>query len=364
MNKKSNKRKTLIVTLLCAFITLGITVGICCYNYFGYVNYKILYLTEYFDVNGEVGVTVEDKVERSMMWDSSFYTDELNVTYRDPYTKEEITSTHVTNDESLHVDAYVEEYTLHLPKYFDMHLYQMVKESVNDEGKTEYTLTYYFYFYNINYNTIKDFDPQYIRMTFVNGIGEESDEELQEALDDFDLNGETGNQPEVYSYTIMSENETDMLATFSLYDNAVNTFDEEGKKFYYVYRNRCNASFDDQTKFNEAKNLTFSVYYLNDDAKTESKLINLVEGTFTAKLNENGKVPTAEEVFKQVGLTKGYNRNYYQDSYKEFVKPRLIKTAIITFVVAGLITTLFAVVWLINPEEVSKATPKKKVNKK
>ena len=159
----------------------------------------------------------------------------------------------------------------------------------------------------------------------------------------------------------MSENETDMLATFSLYDNAINTFDEEDeKKFYYVYRNRCNASYDDQTKFAEAKNLTFSVYYLNDNDETDAKLLNIVEGTFTAKLNENGKVPTAEEVFKQEGLTKGYNRNYYQDSYNEFVKPKLIKTAIITFVVAGLITALFAVVWLINPEEgVKKQQPKK-----
>ena len=363
MNKKSNKRKTLIVTLLCAFITLGITVGICCYNYFGYVNYKILYLTEYFDVNGEVGVTVEDKVERSMMWDSSVYTDKLNVTYRDPNTKEEITSTRVTNDEAMHVDAYVEEYTLHLPNYFDMHLYQMVRESINDEGKVEYTLTYYFYFYNINYNTIKDFDPQYIRMTFVNGIGEDSDEELQETLDDFDLNGETGNQPEIYSHTIMSENDTDSLATFSLYDNATNTFDEEEKKFYYVYRNRCNASADDQTKFIEAKNLTFSVYYLNDDAETSAKLINLVEGTFSAKLNEKGNVLTAEEIIKQEGLIKGYNKEFYQDSYNEFVKPKLIKTAIITFVVAGLITALFAVVWLINPEEVLKKQQPKKNRK-
>ena len=186
----------------------------------------------------------------------------------------------------------------------------------------------------------------------------------KEALDEFDLNGETGNQPDVYSYTIMSENETDMLATFSLYDNAINKFDEEDEnKFYYVYRNRCNASYDDQTKFAEAKNLTFSVYYLNDNDETDAKLLNIVEGTFTAKLNENGKVPTAEEVFKQEGLTKGYNRNYYQDSYNEFVKPKLIKTAIITFVVAGLITALFAVVWLINPEEVVKKQQSKKNRK-
>lgn len=364
MNKKSNKRKTLIVTLLCVFITLGITVGICCYNYFGYVNYKILYLSDYFDVNGEVGVTVEDKVERSMLWDSSVYTDKLNVEYRDPITKEVITSTSTTNDEAKHPNATFTDYVLHLPNYFDMHLYQMVKESVTDNNTTEYTMAYYFYFYNINYNTIKDFNPEYIRMTFVNGIGEESDVELEEVLDDFDKNGETGNQPEIYSHTIMSENETDILATFSLYDNAINSFEEdESKKFYYVYRNRCNASYDDQTKFNDAKELTFSVYYLNDEDEVSSSLINIVEGTFKAKLNDEGKVLTAEEVLKLEGLMTGYNKNFYQDSYNEFVKPKLIKTAIITFVVAGLVTALFAAVWLLNPEEIQAKANNKKVKK-
>ena len=59
----------------------------------------------------------------------------------------------------------------------------------------------------------------------------------------------------------------------------------------------------------------------------------------------------------------GYNKNFYQESYKEFVKPKLIKTAIITFVVAGLITALFAAVWVLNPEEIQ-ANNKAKKSKK
>ena len=363
MNKKSNKRRTLIITLLCVFVTLGVTVGICCYNYFGYINYKILYLTEYFDVNGEVGVTVEEKVERSMLWDSSIYTDDLNVEYRIPETKEAITETPATEAEHLE-NATFKDHVLHLPNYFDVHLYQMVRKTITDDNTVEYTMTYYFYFYNINYNTIPDFDPQYIRMTFVNGIGNYCDEELAEALEDFDLNGETGNQPEVYSHTIMSENETDFLATFSLYDNAINVHEEDEDKLYYVYRNRCNASFDDQTKFNEAKELTFSIYYLNDNDTTNPDLLNIVEGTFKAKLNEDGDVYTAEELMEVEGFMTGYNKNFYQDSYKEFTKPRLIKTAIITFVVSGLITALFAFVWILNPEEIHTNTKKTKNSKK
>ncbi len=257
MNNKTNKsKKTLIVILICALVTIGITIGISCYNYYGYVNYKISYLTDYFDVNGEIGVTVEDKIERSLTWDSSFYTDKLNVSYRDPNSKETFTSEKVTNDTALHVNASIENNILHLPNYFDIHLYQMVAKSQDEKGTDVYTLTYYFYFYNINYDTIPDFDPNCIRMTFVNGIGEESDEELKKVLDDFNIEGETGNQPETYSYSIMSENDEDVLANFSIYDNPINTQEDDDKlKFYYVYRNRCTSSADDQTNFNKAKKI-------------------------------------------------------------------------------------------------------------
>lgn len=363
-NKNSKTKKTLIVILICAFITIGVTIGITCYNYFGYVNYKINYLTNYFDVNGELGVTVEDKIDRSLMWSSEYYTDDLNVTYRDPKTKDVITSEKVTDADALHVNASIEGNVLHLPNYFDIHLYQMVTKHVAEDGKEEYTLSYYFYFYNINYNTIPDFDPTYVRMTFVNGIGEESDEELQEVLDDFDKDGETGNIPETYSYSIMSENESDTLATFAIYDNPVNVFDEEDDetKLYYIYRNRCNSSADNQTTFVEAKNLTFSVYYLNDNAETDTPLVNILEGTFTAKLNEEGKVYTAEEFYKLEGLTKGYNGNFYQDSYKEFAKPKLLVAALITFGVTAVLCTLFALVWVYEPKE--NYAPKQKKNKK
>lgn len=367
MNTKNKKsKKTLIVILLCAFVTLGITIGICCYNYFGYVNYKINYLADYFDVNSEIGVTVEDKIERSLIWDSAKYTDDLNVTYRDPKTKANFTSEKVTDDEALHVNASIENNILHLPNYFDVHLYQMVTKHLTDEGKEEYTLSYYFYFYNINYNTIPDFDPSYIRMTFVNGIGEESDEALDAALEDFDSSGETGNQPETYSYSIMSENESDILASFSIYDNPVNVYeeDEDELKYYYVYRNRCNSSFDNQDKFVSTKNLTFSIYYLNDDAETDVALLNLVEGTFSAKLDEEGDVLTGEQFYNLEGLNVGYNKDFYQDSYNEYVTPKLITTAIITFVVSGLVTALFALIWMIEPKEQDIVNYKKKVNKK
>lgn len=352
MNKTNKSKKTLIVILLCTLVTLGVTIGISCYNYYGYVNYKINYLSDFFDVNNKLGVTVEDKIERSLLWDSSYYTDDLEVTYRDPKTKETYTSELVSDEHAMHLNANVKENVLHLPNYFDVHLYQMVTETTNEKGTKDYTLTYYFYFYNINYNTIPDFDPNYIRMTFVNGIGEESDTELEEALKDFNINGETGNQPETYSYSILSENGEDTLANFSIYDNPINVEekDETQLKYYYVYRNRCTSSVDDQTTFNKAKQLTFSIYYLNDTDESHPDLINIVEGTYTAKLNEKGEVYTPEEVFNLGGTNVGYNKNFYQDSYNEYVKPKIVKAAIITFVVSAIVCALFAIVWVYEPQ--------------
>ena len=157
-------------------------------------------------------------------------------------------------------------------------------------------------------------------MTFVNGIGEESDVELEAALDDFDKEGETGNQPEIYTHTIMSENESDILASFSLYDNAINSFDEDEEKYYYVYRNRCAASYDDQTKFAEAKELTFSVYYLNDTDESGAHLENIVEGTFKANLNDS-----KTKVLEGMNIYEASNNYFLEAEVIEVIYDRLRK---------------------------------------
>ena len=201
---------------------------------------------------------------------------------------------------------------------------------------------------------------------------------LQNRINEYLENGEKNvafidvqNLPEYSLCLLKKENASNDDEIFEKIVNSGTTYyeyyailDEDEEKYYYVYRNRCAASYDDQTKFAEAKELTFSVYYLNDTDESGAHLENIVEGTFKANLNDKGDVLTAKEILELDGLMTGYNKKFYQDSYNEFVKPKLIKTAIISFVIAGLVTALFAAVWLLNPEELHANNKKVKKSKK
>ena len=49
MKPNNGKKTKLILTILiCALITVGVTVGIGCYNYYGYDKYKTDFLDEFF----------------------------------------------------------------------------------------------------------------------------------------------------------------------------------------------------------------------------------------------------------------------------------------------------------------------------
>lgn len=347
MNTKQKSKITLISILIIAFITLGISIGVCLYNYYGYVSYKIQYLEDYFDVNEKHNLTNQEKIDRYQKWSSHAYTNSLNnITYRDPITKEEITTTKVSSDSAQNVNAYIDGTTLHLPKYFDLDFYSFVTKGTNSEGETSYTLSYNFYFSNIDYNQIPDFDPQYIYMTFVDGIGEESDKLLQEAIDDtLDSGVSVGIVSRLCTQSILSESGESTLASISLLDKARNVFQEEDD-FYYIYKNPCNKSYDGQTTFGNSKDgLTFCIYYMNDEDGTSS-FINILEGTYLPELNESGKVLSGSEFIEKENLTNGYSQNYYQESYREFARPKLIKSGLIAFACALLVSGLFVFVWV------------------
>ena len=230
MNTKKVKTiRTLIVVIVCSIITIGVTVGICCYNYYGYINYKKLYLEDYFDQNEGTNLSTQEKIQKAVKWDADVYTDKLNIQYRDPITKEFITEDKVSNDEAENVNAYYENYVLHLPKYFDINFYKVLTSYYDKETKkTELSVAHYFYFSNINYNQIKDFSPQYIYMTFVDGVGEESDLALQEALDEMSENElSVGNVSSIYYYSLTSSDNQDVLATYSLYDNPRDVYEDD-----------------------------------------------------------------------------------------------------------------------------------------
>jgi hypothetical protein len=100
--------------------------------------------------------------------------------------------------------------------------------------------------------------------------------------------------------------------------------------------------------------VAFSAYF----SATETAFTSINRIRLKNMANDGNK--KAKEVLELEGLMTGYNKNFYQESYKEFAKPKLIKTAIITFVIAGLITALFAAVWVLNPEEIQTKNKKSK----
>lgn len=348
MNKKHKSKISLIIILIIALITLGITVGICCYNYYGYAKYKVQYLEDYFDINEEHQLSNKEKIDRYQKWKSYAYTDELTyISYRDPITKEEISNSKLVSELARNNNSYIENNTLHLPKYFDVDFYTQVVQSLNeDQTDYVYSLNYNFYFSNIDYNQIPDFDPQYIHMTFVDGIGEESDEALQAALDETaDTGISIGMVSRLCSEVILNKDGDATLASVALEDSARNVF-EEDDDFYYIYSNSCAKSYDDQSTFGASKEgLTFSVYYL-DEEKGSSSFVNIIEGTFKPELNENNKILTTDDFLEKDNIIEGYSSNYYQDSYNSFIKTKIIWTAVISFIASLAVCLLFTFVWM------------------
>ncbi len=368
MNTKKIKTiRTLIVVLISSIITIGVTTGICFYNYYGYLNYKKLYLEDYFDQSEGTNLTAQEKIQKAVKWDADVYTDDLNITYRDPITKEPITEEKITNGNAQNIDAYYKDRVLHLPKYFDINFYKVLVTSYNKETKkTDYNVAHYFYFSSINYNSIENFNPQYIYMTFVDGIGEESDTALQNALDKMEEDGlSVGNVSSVYYYSIMSSDNQEVISTYSLYDNPRDIYedDEDNDKTYYIYQNRCAKSYDNNTVFGETSELTFSVYYIDDSEEGNKELINLVEGTFKPQLNSNDELLSNEEFYALSTNQKGYNKNFYQDSYNAFIKPKIIATGLITFGITAILCAILSFIWLYEPN-VNQSPKTKQKNKK
>ena len=71
------------------------------------------------------------------------------------------------------------------------------------------------------------------------------------------------------------------------------------------------------------------------------------------------------EEFKALNSNyKGYNKEFYQDSYNAFIRPKIIKTGLLTFGITLLLCGLLAFIWLYEPKATenakSKSTKKKR----
>ncbi len=364
MNNKLNKTKVILITsIVCLLITLGATLGVCLYNYNSYIVYKINYLDDYFDTNEEKNESSKTKVENIIKWSSSKYVvSPGTITYRDPATKETITSTALTDGDSVNIGAKYENNVLHLPKYFDLTFYVQVFESYNEDLDTdEVTLSYQFLFTDINYNTIADgFAPENIYVAFIAGTGEEVDADLQSLLDDKVSSGVAGGStPSTpWYYTLYSNEGT--AYSFAPVDNAIDEYDDdESSNVYYIYRNNLIGSDDTNVAFGSTSDLTFCIFYL-DSSSDKVVFKNLVEGTYTTQ-TVDGALLSKDNFNNLSNYSTGYSESFKQDSYKEFIMPSIIKSGLIAFVVSGAICALLAFVLTFNPEiEQNKNTKKRK----
>lgn len=362
--------RTLTVIILAVIVTIGVTVGICCYNYYGYLNYKHKYLENYFSKDENANISTSERIEKAIKWDFAGYSDDLNITFRDPNTKDNITGDKLDNQYAENVNAYFDDnHVLHLPKYFNFHFYQLVSYYTDSESKDiVYTPTYGFYLSDIKYNTIENFNVKNYYITFVEGIGEEADEALEDAIKDLNEKGISTGSPFTEYYYSMTDKDGSVLHTYYLYDNPDDVWEDDEDKEgndYYIYNNITATSYDGQTLMRESKGLTFLLYYMDDSDSGNKEVKSIIEGTFQPELKD-GEPLTGQEIYEKTNLEKGYNRDYYQESYSAFIRPKMILNGAITFGVTGIICGFLAFLWLYEPKQDSKASSKnnKKVTNK
>ena len=363
MHNKLNKTKViLITTIICLIVTLGATLGVCLYNYHGYIVYKQQYLEDYFDMNNTKNKSSETKVENIIKWSASKYVvSPGTIEYRDPVTKDAITNSALTDGDALNIGAKYENNTLHLPKYFDVTFYVQTFDSYNEDlDKDETTFSYQFLFTNINYNTIADgFAPESIYIAFIEGIGEDADASLDELLKEKESTGTAGgsNPCTAWYYTLYSKDQT--AYSFAPSDNSIDAYkDEDANKRYYIYRNNVIGSDDTNAAFGTTSDLTFAIFYL---AKDGNKIVykNLVEGTYTTQ-KVNDSLLNKDNFADLESYEIGYGQSFKQESFNAFVTPKLIKDGLLAFVIAGAITALLGFVLTFNPEiEHAKKKPAK-----
>ena len=175
---------------------------------------------------------------------------------------------------------------------------------------------------------------------------------LQEAIDEtIDTDVSIGNMSSPYHYSYLAENQKDVLATYTLKDTAQDVHKEDKEdQLYYIYRNSNNKSYDNKTTFGSSTGLTFSIYYMGKDSNNSPVMINILEGTFEPELFDEKAVDITNYLQQQNVLT-GYSESYNQPDYNTFVKPKIITSCAITFVVSALISAILGIIWTFEPKQ-------------
>lgn len=372
MDKKTKKKKIIITIMICLIVTIGVTIGIACYNYYGYIGYKKDFLDDYFDVENNKKESNQIKIENAIRFTSSGYI--LNpgtLKFYDMGNKgnemNEITSEKL--DSGANINASFENGTLHLPNFFDLNLC-VVKNTVQSDDTTSDILNYYFFISNIQYNYLSemypDFDPKNFFITQIDGIDEDSKEEMDDLIAEIKIDGsfDIGNLPSIWSYSLTTESD-DVYASYALDDNTDNNT-LENYKFPKIYRTNVSSvtlSKDSgdgtgktEVKFGSENGVSFLICYYDSGLNISEPIIR---GTFkTEFVDESPIEPSTISSVSQ--FYTGYNGNFNNPHYKIFVKPKIIQTCIITFVIAGIFTGILGAIWTIDMH----ANPTTNTNKK
>lgn len=370
--KKTNKKKIIITTIICLVITIGITVGIGFYNYSGYIEYKKDFLDDYFDVENNKKESNQKRIENAVRFTSNGYiANPGTLKYYDigelGLEMNEITDKPLDSGDN--INATFKDGTLHIPNLFDLNLYVQLNTATNDEGTTS-TINYYLFISNIQYNYLynvyPDFDPKNFFFTFVDGTDEESNKKITSTIEEVKENGDfdIGQLPSIWSYSLTTESD-DVYAAYSLIDNTENVTikDNEYPKIYRINITSTTLSVDPgdgsgktKVSFGSENGVSFLLCYYDSKNGLSTPLIR---GTYTAEMID-GKPITAETIQNVANYYTGYNTSYKNESYNSFIKPKIIKTCVITFVVSGIFTALLGAIWTIDMHSNKEKQPKNK----
>lgn len=376
MDKNFKKKKIIITIIICLIITIGATIGIACYNYYGYIGYKKDFLDDYFDVENNKKESNQVKIENAIRFTSNGYIiNPGTLKYYDIGIKgnelNEITSEKLDN--GANINASFENGTLHLPNFFDLNLY-VLRNTVNSDDSPSDILNYYFFISNIQYNSLSemypDFDPKNFFITYIDGTNEDSQKEIDDIISEVKIDGDfdIGNLPAIWSYSLTTESD-DVYSSYSLEDNTSNNT-LENYKFPKIYRTNVSSvtlakesgdgTGKTEVKFGSENGVSFLICYYDSSVSISEPIIR---GTFKTEFVD--EKPIEPNTISQVNyFYAGYNGNFNNPHYKEFITPKIIKTCIITFVIAGIFTGILGFIWTIDVHaEKTTDTNKKKKRK-
>lgn len=360
MNKKLQKKKLMITTIICLLITIGATLGIAFYNYYGYIGYKSKFLDDYFDIEGQKKESNQAKIENALRFTSNGYVANSGKLKFYDIGKNGDEYNEITDkklDNGAIVNAYFSNGTLHLPNYFDLNMYS-VRNTMAYEGETTDTINQYLFFSNIQYNyltkTYPDFDVKNFFITYIEGTDEEAKLEVDQLIQTINENGnyDIGALPTIWSYSLLTE-EGDTYSSYALDDNIDVTI-PDGYEYPRIYRSnitKITLSKDNgdgkgktEVQFNNKNGVSFVICMYDFDNDISEAI---VRGTYTPELVD-GNPLTPETFCEATNYQVGYNESFKNPHYKSFIMPKILVSSCITFVVAGLFTGFLGFIWTID----------------